>query len=121
MDKIILKSLTFYAFHGVLESEKKIGQKFILDVELICDIKNAGLQDDVNDTVNYAEVYNLIKKIVEGNKFNLIETVAEKCAQEILASFEKVQEVSITVKKPQAPIEGIFDYFAVEIRRKRNA
>jgi len=121
MDKIILKNLVFYAYHGVLSEENKLGQKFILDVTLLCDIKKAGFLDDVNYTINYAEVYSIIKDIVETNKFNLIETIAETCAQEILSSFIRVDEVIIKVKKPQAPIEGIYDYFAIEIRRKKNA
>lgn len=120
MDKIILKGLIFYAYHGVLDEEKRLGQKFIIDIELKCDLTKAGLSDDVNDTINYAEVYNLVKEIVEVNKFNLIEKLADVCAQEILAKFTDAEEVIIKVKKPQAPVEGLFSYFATEIRRKRN-
>lgn len=120
MDKIILKGLVFYAYHGVLEAEKKLGQKFIIDIELKCDLKKACLSDDVKDTINYAEVYNLVKEIVETSRYNLLEKLAETCAQEILTKFTDVEEIIIKVKKTQAPVEGLFSYFATEIRRKRN-
>ena len=61
MDIITLKGLAFYAFHGVLVEENKLGQKFIVDLQMFLDLSSAGDNDDLNQTVNYAEVYDKIK------------------------------------------------------------
>ena len=80
MDKIILNNLGFYGYHGVLSEEKSLGQKFFIDVELLLDTKKAGKSDDMNQSVSYADVYDVIKDITENKKFNLIEALAENIA-----------------------------------------
>lgn len=120
MDKIILKNLVFYGFHGVLSEEKTLGQKFYVDVELSLDLKPAGLSDNVRDTVSYAQVFELVKEKVTNKKYCLLEALAEDIADDILNKYEKVKEVVVVIKKPEAPVQGIFDYFSIEIRRKRN-
>ncbi|WP_455540071.1 dihydroneopterin aldolase [Terrisporobacter sp.] len=120
MDKIILSNLGFYGYHGVLNEEKVLGQKFFMDVELFLDTKKAGISDDMNQSVSYADVYNIIKDITENKKFNLIEALAENVASEILEKFILINSIMVRVKKPEAPVSGMFDYFAVEIRRDRN-
>lgn len=121
MDKILMKNLSFYGFHGVLPEENKLGQKFIVDASLYLDLKEAGASDEVSDTVSYAMVYEVIQYHLEIKQYKLLEALAENIAMEILKKYEKVQEIELTIKKPEAPVKGIFDYFAVEIRRKRNA
>ncbi|MDK2824658.1 MAG: 7,8-dihydroneopterin aldolase/epimerase/oxygenase [Clostridia bacterium] len=120
MDKIIMKNLAFYGYHGVLKAENQLGQKFFIDVEIELDLKEAGKTDDVEKTVNYAEIYEVIKDIILNQRFNLIEALAENIAENILQKFTKVEQVVINVRKPEAPVKGIFDYFGVEIRRMRN-
>ncbi|NLT96109.1 MAG: dihydroneopterin aldolase [Clostridia bacterium] len=120
MDKITLKNLVFFGHHGVLDEEKTLGQKFYVDLELFLDLKQAGISDNLEETVNYADVYQLVKKLVTEFRFNLIEALAESIANRILLNFEKIQEVKVAIRKPEAPVPGIFDYMAVEIRRKRN-
>lgn len=120
MDKIRLKNLGFYGYHGVLAEENKLGQKFFVDIEMTTDLKAAGLSDNVGDTINYAEVYSIVKDIVENSRFKLLEALAEAIAVKILREFAMVKELVINIKKPEAPVNGIFDYFAVEIRRKNN-
>ncbi|AKL94430.1 dihydroneopterin aldolase FolB [Clostridium aceticum] len=120
MDKILLKNLGFYGYHGVLPEENVLGQKFFLDIELYVDLKTAGSSDDVEDTVNYAEVYNIAKDIVENKKFQLIEALGENIANAVLSQFPVVKEILITIRKPEAPVRGIYDYFGIEIRRKSN-
>ncbi len=121
MDKIILKNLGFFGYHGVLEAENTLGQKFFVDVELGVSLKQAGDSDHVEDTVHYGMVYEVVKSIVEGPAFNLIEAVAEKTTQEIFKQFEKVQTIRLQLRKPEAPVNGIYDYFAVEIFRERQS
>ena len=118
MDKIILKNMEFYGYHGVIPEENKLGQKFIVDIELYLSLDN--ISDNVNNSINYAEVYNDVKTIMENKTYKLIETCAEECASIILKKYPKTDEIVVTVKKPQAPVNGKYDYFGVEIRRKRN-
>lgn len=120
MDKIILKNLGFYGYHGVLDAEKVLGQKFFIDMELFLDTKEAGINDDMNKSVSYADVYYLIKDIVENQRFNLIEALGENLATKVLNRFSLIKSVMVRVKKPEAPVIGIYDYFAVEIRRDRD-
>ena len=120
MDKIILNNLGFYGYHGVLEAEKTLGQKFFIDVKLYLDTKEAGQNDDLTKSVSYADVYEIIKDITENKRFDLIEALAETISQEILESYSMINSIMVRVKKPEAPVNGIFDYFAVEIRRDRN-
>jgi dihydroneopterin aldolase len=121
MDKILMKNLSFFGYHGVLPEENKLGQKFIVDAVLHVDLEEACNSDQVFDTVSYAEVYEIIQYQVTIKQYKLLEALAENIAREILQKHRKVQEVEITIKKPEAPVNGIFDYFGVEIRRKRNA
>lgn len=118
MDRIIMQGLEFYAYHGVLAEEKTLGQRFIVDVSLERDLRTAGQLDDLTSTVNYGEVYETIRGIISGHKFGLIEALAEKIAQEILAGYQ-VNSLTIKIRKPQAPIPGIFEYVGVEITRNK--
>lgn len=119
MDKIILSNMSFYAFHGVLEEEKKLGQRFYVDAVLSAELKKAGKTDNVYDTLHYGQVYEEIKKIVEGENYNLIEALAHNICMKLLERFPLLQEIQLTVKKPSAPVQGIFDYVAASITRTR--
>ncbi|MFZ5969375.1 MAG: dihydroneopterin aldolase [Bacillota bacterium] len=120
MDKIVMKNLCFYGYHGAMPEENVLGQKFMVDIALFLDLKKAGETDKVENTVHYGETYELVKDIVENRKYNLIEALAEAISNEIIAQFPLVEEIEVVIKKPGAPVKGIFDYFGVEIRRKRN-
>ena len=104
-DKIILSEMEFYGYHGVNQEEKIQGQKFVVDLEINCSLLLPGQTDDLNDTVNYSEVYKLIKSIVEGPSQNLIESVAENIAHRILSE-TSADEVTVKVAKLQPPIKG---------------
>lgn len=119
MDKIIMENMSFYGYHGVLEEEKVLGQKFFVDAYLYLPLKKAGDTDNLNFSVSYGEVYETVKKIVTCEKFNLIETIAERICNEIFLYYPMVQKILIRIKKPEAPVAGIFDYFGVEIERER--
>ena len=119
MDKVILNNLAFYGYHGALSEEKQLGQKFFVDLELYADLKQAGESDQLEDAINYAEVYGVVKEVFAEEEYNLIEAVAEDIAGRILKNFSAIEEVMVRVKKPEAPVDGIFDYFGVEFRRSR--
>ena len=118
MDKIMARGLTFTACHGVLATEKAVPQTFKVDLDLYLDLRAAGMSDDLKDTVSYAEVFEQVRKIVENESYNLLEALAENIAASLLFCYP-LQGVEITIYKPNAPVNGIFDYFAVNIKRFR--
>lgn len=118
-DKISLEGMVFFGYHGVAAAEKELGQRFIIDAVMSVDLAAAGEKDELAATVHYGHVYRLVQKIAEGPAFNLIETLGEKIAREILAAFPLVREVMVRVKKPEAPIGGVLACAAVEIVRGR--
>lgn len=120
MDKIIIKNMKIYAYHGVLPQEQIDGQQFIIDVEMFVDLKPAGASDDIKDTVDYSVVYGIIKEINENNKFCLVERLAQRISEELLNTFDKMDKVIIDIKKPSAPIDGEFDWVGVRIERSRD-
>jgi 7,8-dihydroneopterin aldolase/epimerase/oxygenase len=119
MDKIFIQEMEFYGYHGVYEEENRLGQRFRVSVTLILDLQKAGMTDELQHSVNYAEVYMLCKNIVEGKPFKLIESVAETIASSILETFPLVKEVTVTFVKPDPPIPGHYQSVGVEITRGR--
>lgn len=119
MDKIVLKNLEFHGKHGCFPEEKKYSQKFQIDGELYLSLENASISDDLNLTVNYGEVFEIIRKQVEEKTYNLIEKLAAQILNDIFNYSTLIQEINIKVIKPNPPVEGKYDYFAVEMRRKR--
>lgn len=119
MDKIKLTGLNFYGYHGVLPEEQQMGQEFSVDVSMYLDLQEAGKTDKLEVTANYADVYEVVKKIVEGQPRKLIEAVGEEIAQTILREFALVQQVRVTVHKPHAPLPGVFTDASISVVRSR--
>lgn len=119
-DRIVLTGMRFFGYHGVLPEENRLGQTFLVDIELYADLKAAGLTDGLDKTINYADVYRLTRDIVEGPPVKLIEAVAERVAEAVLKA-HPVSAVTVRIHKPGAPIPGHFADVAVEIRRRRTA
>src|SRR5690606_34117976 len=119
LDKIYLNEMEFYGYHGVLPEETKLGQRFRVNVVAETNFREAGLNDDLELTVSYADIFLLCKEIVEGKPYKLIEAVAEHIASAILEKFLKIESVTVKVIKPDPPIPGHYHSVAVEITRKR--
>ncbi|USB33333.1 dihydroneopterin aldolase [Paenibacillus sp. YPG26] len=119
MDKMILTRMEYYGYHGVFEEERKLGQRFYIDLELRLDLHQAGIHDDLTRTVNYAEVHELVKKIVESRSFQLIEALAECIASEILGTYTVIDELIVKVTKPHPPFDIHFGGVTVELLRSR--
>jgi|SRR5690625_4381268 len=111
--------MQFYGYHGLFEPEKKLGQRFFVDVDLYTSLKVAGESDNMEDSIDYGEVFHTIEKIVEGEPKNLIEAVAEEIAVALLATFVKLDACRIEVTKPDPPIRGHYDAVSVQIYRER--
>ncbi|AKA70800.1 2-amino-4-hydroxy-6-hydroxymethyldihydropteridine diphosphokinase [Clostridium scatologenes] len=118
MDKMYIEDLQVYGFHGVNQQEKDLGQRFIISAELFLDLKEAGDSDNLNRTVNYAELCFEIEEQFTKQKYDLIESAAEKLAEFILLKHEIVKRIKLKVKKPWAPIGKPVKYVAVEVDRK---
>lgn len=117
-DKIVLGNLEFYGHHGVSPEEREVGGRYAVDVELSLDLAPAGRSDELAQTVDYSEVYRLVKRIGKGERFHLIEALAERMAQAVLEAFP-VEEVHLRLKKLAPPMAGFTGYAAVEIARRR--
>lgn len=118
MDKIFFSGMSFYGFHGVYGAEAELGQRFMVDLELSIDLSRAGASDDLHDTVNYAEIFTCVQKVVEGERYNLVERLTTEVAQQLLTQFPLV-EVKVKVTKPNPPIKGHYEGVAIEMIRKR--
>jgi 7,8-dihydroneopterin aldolase/epimerase/oxygenase len=119
LDKIYVNRMEFYGYHGVFSEETRLGQRFAVDLSVSLDLKKAGETDELKYSVNYAELYQVCKDIVEGPPYKLVEAVAEKIAAGILTMFALVSEVTVKVIKPDPPIPGHYNSVAVEITRRR--
>ncbi|HLR54180.1 MAG TPA: dihydroneopterin aldolase [Pseudogracilibacillus sp.] len=120
MDKIKLNQLQFYGYHGLFPEENKLGQRFIVDVELYLSLKKAGQTDDMYDSIDYGKAYEVLQSIVEGEAKNLIEAVASESATVLLSTFSKLKACRIQIIKPDPPIRGQYESVAVEIYRERD-
>lgn len=119
MDRVILQGMLFYGTHGVYAEEALLGQRFELDVELHADTERAGQSDRLQDTINYGDVYRRVRDVVEGRRFHLIEALAAAVAKELLQEFPALEAVTVRVRKPHAPINGVLDGVEIEIHRTR--
>lgn len=120
MDKIIIKNLEVYAYHGVLEEERRLGQRFFVDAVMHIDLRRAGESDDLDETVNYAELCRKISEYTQKNPRRLIEAAAEDITRLVLTEYSCVKKIGITVKKPSAPVGLPIEYPAVSIERSRH-
>jgi dihydroneopterin aldolase len=121
MDKIFFRNMAFYAYHGVYPEENRLGQRFFVDLELKLDLRSAAAADDLEQTVNYAAVYERVKREVEETCVKLLETLAENISRSLLGAFPMLVEVTVRVTKPDPPIPGHYEAVGVEIVRRRGA
>lgn len=119
MDKIHLQALQFYGYHGLFKEETVLGQRFTVDLTLYLSLKEAGLSDEMSASIDYGAVYQVVKEILEGQPYKLIEAVAEATSAKLLNQFTRLQAVNIKLIKPDPPIPGHYHSVAVEIYREK--
>jgi dihydroneopterin aldolase len=117
-DRIAVRGLTAYAHHGVYAFERRQGQTFRCDAVLEVDTAQAAASDDLERTVNYAELAQRLYTALSTEPVDLLETLAQRLADVCLA-YEQVDAVEITVHKPEADLGVPFDDVTVTIRRTR--
>jgi dihydroneopterin aldolase len=119
-DRIILKDLGFYGYHGVFEEEARLGQRFIIDLELGLDLGKVGRSDELTDGVSYAEIYDVLKVAFE-TRMKLIEAAAQNVVTAVFQRFPQVSWVVIRLRKPEAPIAMVRGEVAIELHRTRES
>lgn len=117
-DRIIMRELRFYGYHGVLEAERKLGQEFVVNLEIFLPLQKAGLTDRLENSLDYARVYDTVRAIVTGEPVLLLETLAEKIAAAVLAH-DPVEGVEVRVRKQNPPLPGITGGVEICIYRKK--
>lgn len=115
-DTVSIIGIRAHGYHGVLDFERANGQDFVVDVEMTVDVLPAAHSDDLTLTVDYGEVTGEVVTLITGPPVSLIETLAEQIAQRV-RMFPGVQQVTVAVHKPDAPIPHPFDDVVVRITR----
>ena len=117
-DRVVLRGLRGFGRHGWFDWEREQGQEFVVDVELVVDTSPAAASDDLADTVDYGALATDVVAVVEGEPVRLVETLAQRIADVCLRR-DLVDAVTVTVHKPQAPVQVPVADVAVTIHRRR--
>lgn len=120
MGTIIVKGLKAYAYHGVNPEEEEDGQIFVLDIDAQVDLRGACQTDLLENTVSYAKIIKTAIAVMTAQKNDLIERAAQRVAEGLLDEYPALEGVTITLKKPNAPIHADFEYAGVKIEVKRS-
>lgn len=115
MYTIRMKNCAFFARHGVLDEEERLGQRFYVDAELDVEPEQTLESDSMESTVDYGVAFMEIEQIVTGKRRFLIEALALDVAQALCRRFPQIAQARITVRKPNAPVPGVLDYVEVTV------
>jgi dihydroneopterin aldolase len=113
-----LVNAVFYAHHGVMQEEHRIGGRYEVDVAAELDFEAAARDDDLTGTVDYEQVYAAVREIVTQNNFYLIEKLAYLIAERVAAAYPHIEAVEVTVRKPNPPVGGPCDRAEATFRRR---
>lgn len=116
-DQIRVSGIKAFGYHGVLPHEATEGQDFIVDLLITLDLRAASLSDDLNETINYADLAQIAHDNIVGERVQLIERLAGRIAEEISSAYSQITSVSVTVHKPHAPVTVDFEDISVTITR----
>jgi dihydroneopterin aldolase len=118
-DRIILKDLGFFGYHGVMPEEAVLGQRFFVDLTCGVDLGQAGRSDELEHSISYADMYDVAKAAFEERRFKLIEAVGQHIVDRLFEAFPAIGWIQIRVKKPSAPIAMVAGEAAIELHRHR--
>lgn len=120
MENIIrIKKATFYGYHGVMSEEQSVGGKFEADVDIYTDFSKAAAKDLLHETIDYHKVYKFMYHLALEQKHYLIETLADKIADELLKKFSTINKIAVRVRKNNPPLGGVVDCVEVEVIKDR--
>ncbi|QDZ10435.1 dihydroneopterin aldolase [Devosia ginsengisoli] len=120
-DRIILKDLGFYGYHGVFAEEERLGQRFFIDLEIGLDLSMPARTDRLSTGTSYGDVYDVVKQTFEGERTKLLEALGQNIVDALFMAFPTVDWVIIRIRKPEAPIAMVRGEAAVELHRQRNS
>ena len=112
--KIFLRQVRFHAYHGVLEQERRVGNDYVINVVAECDFTHAMLTDELEDTVNYAEIYRVVKEEM-AIPSKLLEHVAGKIGERLFNEFPSLQSLDISIMKVNPPFGADCEGAGVEV------
>lgn len=116
-DQIRVTGIKAFGYHGVLPHEATEGQDFIVDLLITLDLRAVSLSDDLQETINYADLAQIAHDNILGERVQLIERLAGRIAEEISSAYSQITSVSVTVHKPHAPVTVDFEDISVTITR----
>ena len=116
-DLITLKGIWGFGYHGVFDHEAKNGQDFFVDVEIQIDLSRASISDELNDTIDYGALANVVVEEITGERVQLIERLAGRIADRIKCDHPEIFKITVTVHKPKAPISAQASDISVTITR----
>jgi len=119
-DFIFVRGIVVHAHHGVMAHESEVGQRFVIDLELVTDLNSASRSDRLSDTVSYSAIVETATAAFADENYRLLERAAGAVADAVLDRFERVSSVRVTVHKPHAPIAAIFEDVGVSLVRARH-
>ncbi len=117
-DRILLHEMAFYAHHGLTPEEQARGQVFIVDITVEANLHRAGHTDEIADSLDYRDLYARVKQVLTEERYRLLEAVAEAVAHRVLEA-DRVEAVTVRVRKPHVQLGGPLAYAAVEVTRRR--
>ena len=112
---LFIFGLEVFSNHGLFAEEKKLGQKFVFDIECLVDYSKAIVSDEMTDSVSYADIADVIYKTSTENTFNLLERLAGEVVKNIFKTFPEVEEIKLVINKPSAPITYNFKGCGVKL------
>ncbi len=118
-DRLRLSRIGVFAYHGVNDEERRLGQRFYISLVCRLDLSDAGRTDDYEKTVCYAALAQAVQEVAVMQSFSIIEGLAEAIAARCLAEHPRLTSVTVTVEKPAAPVAALLETIAVEITRNR--
>ena len=116
-DVISLKGIWGFGYHGVFDHEAKNGQDFFVDLEIQLDLSKASLSDNLNDTIDYGALADVVVEEITGERVQLIERLAGRIADRIKAGHPEILKIAVTVHKPKAPISAQTTDISVTVNR----
>ncbi|GAB4280734.1 MAG: dihydroneopterin aldolase [Marinilabiliales bacterium] len=117
MDYIEIEGMEFYAYHGHYDEERQIGNKFILNIKIETDLQKAAKSDNLDDALNYVDVYEIIKEEMHSVKSNLLENICERILNKLYNNLSLIKSVELKISKINPPIGGRVEKVSITMRR----
>lgn len=119
MGRIEIEGMEFYAFHGHYDVEQVVGNRFIVDLSLDTDLSKASGSDQLDDTTNYQEVFQIVKEEMEVTS-HLLENVAGRIMKRLFSTYGHILKARIKVSKMNPPLGGQINRVSVLIEKERS-